>query len=79
MTIPIDMARYMTWDLKGQRFGRLTVLERDHSRPKGHVWWTCRCDCGNICTVQTSALLYNMQSSCGCYRRERAREVHSKN
>ena len=32
-------------DLTGQRFGRLTVLYRDESKPKGHgckVYWICK-------------------------------------
>ena len=37
-------------DLTGKRFGMLTVLHRaqeDYPR----VYWTCRCDCGNVIDV----------------------------
>ena len=39
-------------DLIGQKFGRLTVLERDaDKRNKEKVYWKCQCDCGNIISV----------------------------
>ena len=34
-------------DITGQKFGNLTAIKRDLSRPKGHQWWLCKCDCGN--------------------------------
>lgn len=50
-------------DLKGQKFGRLTVLFRtEHKRPS----WFCRCECGNTRTVQTSNLRDGGTQSCGC-------------
>ena len=55
-------------DLTGQRFGRLTVLERDYSKSGTH--WLCRCDCGNETVVQSRNLLHNRTYSCGCYNRE---------
>lgn len=64
-------------DLTGQRFGRLVVLERIPT-PKfyanRHVWWRCKCDCGNL--YETS--IHNLRTrcrSCGCYRSERMREI----
>ena len=39
-------------DLKGQRFGRLVVIERAENfiLPSGQpqTAWLCQCDCGNI-------------------------------
>lgn len=32
-------------DLTGQKFGHLTVIERDFSSTK-NAKWKCRCDCG---------------------------------
>lgn len=49
--------------LIGQKFGRLTVLERDFSRD---VFWKCLCDCGNITTVKGTALTSGNTKSCGC-------------
>ena len=34
-------------DITGQKFGSLTVIEKDLTKSKGHQWWLCKCDCGN--------------------------------
>lgn len=63
-------------DLTGQRFGRLTVLKRDH-RYTG-TRWIVRCDCGNEGrSVHASSLRSGSTSSCGCLRTERSREARS--
>ena len=58
-------------DLRGELFGRLTVLERTSDRSHG-AQWICKCDCG----AQTVVLSYNLRSghtrSCGCFSRERS-------
>lgn len=58
-------------NLVGQRFGFLTVLEKDPIRGKrGAVKWICQCDCGNIVSVQGGNLKrndVNKTISCGCY------------
>ena len=57
-------------NLIGQRFGFLTVLEKDPQRASGGaVKWICQCDCGNIVSVQGGALKLkneNRTVSCGC-------------
>ena len=54
-------------DLTGQKFGYLTVIERDISMPKGKgVYWTCRCACGNIKTLLTKDLTSGHWVTCGC-------------
>ena len=58
-------------DLTGQKFGRLTVLERDISKKGGHSYWICQCDCGNITSVQGNHLKSGNTQSCGCLKRER--------
>ena len=70
-------------DLTGMRFGRLVavsycspVKSEDGRRRRGK--WRCVCDCGNVCCVDTSALIYGNTRSCGCYRRERLHEIHAK-
>lgn len=64
-------------DLTGQRMGRLTVLERGPNQGR-KVMWVCRCDCGRTCRYQTFDILFGKVSSCGCYRRERQRDIHTK-
>lgn len=52
-------------DLTGQKFDKLTVIEKapSHSR---HVYWKCKCDCGNECDVNGTNLRRNLTKSCGC-------------
>ena len=58
-------------DLINQRFGFLTVIEKDPQRgSNGEVKWICQCDCGNIVSVRGGNLKRkdeNRTISCGCY------------
>ena len=56
-------------DFRGQRFGRLTVIEKAE---KTHMStrWRCKCDCGNEITVIAQNLKRGHTMSCGCYRDE---------
>lgn len=54
----------------GTRFGRLTVLERAGSSPRGQALWRCRCDCGNLTTPSGNALRSGQARSCGCLNHE---------
>lgn len=58
-------------DLKGQKFGRLLVLERSESK-HGCSYWLCQCDCGNSPTVISYNLISGKAKSCGCLQRELA-------
>jgi hypothetical protein len=53
-------------DLIGQRFGRLTVLERAPNDKDGSVCWRCICECGTKKEIRGSALIYGDTRSCGC-------------
>lgn len=61
-------------DMKGQRFGKLVVLERDGSNSQRLAKWKCQCDCGNICSVAGSSLRSGYTTSCGCYQLEKISE-----
>lgn len=65
-------------DIKGQKFGRLTVIEMDYQSEKGLAYWKCKCDCSEnkIITVCGAALRGGTTQSCGCYQKERASESH---
>lgn len=53
-------------NLVGQRFGKLTVLERSASNSKsGNAKWLCKCDCGNTAIVIGSKLRNCHTTSCG--------------
>ena len=61
--------RKNTWnalDLRGQRFGRLVVVERAEKAKCGATRWHCRCDCGKHVVVQYSNLKNGFTQSCGC-------------
>ena len=54
-------------DLTGQRFGKLTVLEKiENENNKKRTWWLCRCDCGNIIQTNVTSLTTGKRKSCGC-------------
>lgn len=60
-------------DLTGQKFNKLTVLERDWSYPTGagkSVYWKCLCDCGNIKSIRTDKIRKGVIKSCGCLSKE---------
>lgn len=53
-------------DLRGRRFGMLTVLRQtDRSGPAGWYWF-CRCDCGGTVEAPSRQLLSGYRKSCGC-------------
>jgi hypothetical protein len=56
----------------GERCGRWTTLEK---RPGGY--WLCRCDCGTEKVVYVNPESSTCSRSCGCLRRELAREKHT--
>lgn len=55
-------------DLTGQRFGRLTVIERQEHKGSRSAW-KCKCDCGNVTTVAGTHLNSGATQSCGCMYR----------
>lgn len=73
-------------DLTGQKFGRLTVLERVPSYiiPQGYKKskWKCRCDCGNEKIILGNNLKSGHTKSCGCLKKEDSLKkldiIHSK-
>lgn len=60
-------------DLIGQKFGLLTVVERDFNRKGGY--WLCKCDCGNpqLISVRGSNLKSGNSKSCGCLSRAKSK------
>lgn len=54
----------------GQRFERLTVIERSEKDRFGNCTWRCMCDCGNETVVRASYLKSGTTKSCGCLIKE---------
>lgn len=54
-------------NLVGQRFGRLTVIERYPSSKNSYrTRWLCKCDCGNSKIARVDTLQNGGCKSCGC-------------
>lgn len=56
-------------NLIGQRFGKLTVLEKAQN-VSGRTAWLCQCDCGEQKVVTTKLLRDGTTQSCGCLKRK---------
>lgn len=61
-------------DLTGRKFGRLTVLGLQGRNKHGQLMWKCKCDCGNEVVLRGYSIRYHHVSSCGCKRKEVAKE-----
>lgn len=59
-------------DLTGQKFGRLTVIERVENAKDGQACWLCQCECGNTKIVRAGDLRRRNTKSCGCIKREQS-------
>jgi hypothetical protein len=59
-------------NLLGMEFSKLTVICRDGTNKSGVVQWLCKCDCGNIKTIDGNSLRHNRTVSCGCWNIEAA-------
>lgn len=65
-------------ELKGMRFGKLVVIDRDYQKEeqivlgggRKRIYWFCKCDCGNTTTVVTDKLTTGYTQSCGCLQKE---------
>lgn len=53
-------------DLTGQKFGKLTVIQRKQNDKRGEARWLCKCDCGKETIVLSSHIRNYRIKSCGC-------------
>ena len=60
----------MAMDLKGQTFGRLTVISFSHKDKRGKFFWNCKCICGKEKVIRGEKLRSGNTRSCGCLQRE---------
>ena len=54
--------------LIGNRYGKLTVIERVENNRFGHVCYRCKCDCGGETIVDAGNLRQGNTNSCGCIK-----------
>jgi len=52
-------------DLKGIRFGKLVVIEKDENNKRKN-YWLCKCDCGKNKSIFRGHLTANRIDHCGC-------------
>ena len=57
-------------DRTGQKFGRLTLIERVENNKFNQVQWKCRCDCGKEVIVKAYSLTTGQTKRCGCLKKE---------
>lgn len=58
-------------DITGQKFGKLTAIKIDRVKRTERAtttYWLCKCECGNITSVEASRLKSGYTKSCGCLR-----------
>lgn len=63
-------------DITGMRFGRLVALAFVERTADRKSIWQCQCDCGALHKARLSNLRTKQVQSCGCHRREVARNSH---
>jgi len=54
----------------GQKYNRLTIIEKMGYDKHNNRLYKCRCDCGNEIIVRGNALTSGNTKSCGCYKHE---------
>ena len=54
--------------LIGQKFGKLTVIERVENNRNNEVCYKCECECGGIAIVAAPRLRNRTTNSCGCIK-----------
>ena len=52
----------------GKKYGKLLVLERSARTDGTHIFWKCKCDCGNFYEVNGVYLRSGVATNCGCER-----------
>lgn len=65
-------------DIIGNKYGRLTVIEKTNERKNGQIVWLCKCDCGNIYKSVGGNLKNGNTKSCGCYAKENSSKIAKK-
>lgn len=62
-----ELREYEHKDLTGLSFSRWSVVKEVGKNERGYLW-ECRCECGTVSTLTTTAL--NQTKSCGCLQKD---------
>lgn len=69
----------MTFDITGQRFGKLLVVRKELTKARNKkTHWVCQCDCGGTTITTLSDLKSGHTKSCGCNRIQAAKKASTK-
>jgi hypothetical protein len=62
-------------DVSGNVYGKFTVIkyDKEKSTPKKH-YWVCRCECGNIKSVNIDNLKNGSIKACGCLKGQNSKK-----
>lgn len=63
------------YNLVGQVFNQLLVLERKGSDRNRQALWLCVCTCGNTKILNSNVLVKSRVKSCGCLQKEAMRKL----
>jgi len=69
-----EKAREKRIDHTGKKFGRLTAIEYVYTDKERKAYWKFQCDCGAEMITQINTVTRGDTTSCGCYRKENAKE-----
>lgn len=62
-------------DITGQKFGKLTVIERVGSDNNNNSTWLCKCDCGGSKVISSFTLRNGTTQSCGCLKSKNEEKI----
>lgn len=56
-------------DITGKKFNKLTVIKFDKEKSNNkNKYWICKCDCGNIKSIEGNKIKNGLVKGCGCLR-----------
>lgn len=61
----------------GKKYGRLTIIHETRDK-RNFIYYLCKCECGNEIEVYRSNLLSGKTKSCGCYKKEKLKDLYKK-
>lgn len=64
-----NIGKALRKDLSNKVFGKLTAIKyTGKSNASGNAIWLCRCECGNLCEIDSNNLTSSHTVSCGCIK-----------